>query len=126
MSLADPLVSDTARRVFERHCPLPVAQGATADRLVADLWHAVCIAGLTLALVDDPDGRVTSTGPLASASAVARAAGYSAAPIPLVEAMIAQRLVAESGWADDEPDESVSIAYVATPGNEHDRVMRHV
>ena len=93
MSTDVALVSDTANRLFADAVAPEVANAVEAGTHPAALWRLVEEAGFTAAL--EPDSGVS----LAEAVAVLRAAGGHAAPIPLAEAMLARRVLAEAGVA---------------------------
>jgi len=97
MTISDP-VADLARDVFERHCDAGVVAAAEGSWSPA-LWDALHVSGLT----DIAD--VAGWPEIAS---VARAAGAYAAPVPIVETILARRALTLAGLGA--PDGPVTIA----------------
>src|ERR1044071_1664120 len=99
--MRDPILYDSALRLFGDHVTPQVLAPAEAGRWPAALWRAVDDAGYLDVLVDGPESMV-------EAVAILRSAGHHAAPIPLPETMLARWLCALSGI--DAPAGPLSIA----------------
>ena len=97
MSEMRALLRESAERLLgdlcERECLHQADQGHWPEKL----WNAVVEAGFTSVWVSEESGG--SGGDLGDGCAVLQAAGYAAAPIPLAETMLAQKLLAEVGLA---------------------------
>ena len=91
-------LSTTVARLFAAHCTPAVLRAAEDGHWPDALWHACTEAGLHLALIDRGDHSLDVSA--SEAFGVARAAGAHAAPIPLVETMLANWLLAH---CDREP-----------------------
>ena len=99
MSDVDP-IARLARDVFERECG-PAVVAAAEEGWAPALWDALAATGL------DQVGSGEAGG-LREAAAVARAAGASAAPVPIVETILARRVLEAAGL--DIPEGPVTIA----------------
>jgi len=99
MTVSDP-VADLARDVFERHCDARVVAAAEGSWSPA-LWDALRASGLT----DIAD--VAGWPEIAS---VARAAGAYAAPVPIVETILARRVLTLGGLAAPEGPLTIATA----------------
>lgn len=99
MTLADS-VAELARDVFARHCGPEVVAEAEGSWAPA-LWDVLTATGLTE--VGSGDG-----GGWSEIAAVATAAGASTAPVPLIETILARRLLEDVGLAA--PSGPLSIA----------------
>lgn len=88
---------DTVTRIFADQCTDHVRLAAEAGEWPAHLWQAVEDAGLPLALVDS--GAQCLGVSVSDAFAIARLSGHHAVPIPLVETMLANWLMARSSLA---------------------------
>jgi acyl-CoA dehydrogenase len=77
---ADPAIGQTARRLFEAHCPPDVVRAAETCGFAADLWDRCAVAGLPWTGTSDGE-----RGGVLDAVAVLHEAGRSAVPLPLAE-----------------------------------------
>jgi len=117
--MADTILHDSAMRLFAGEAT-PVVLAEAEDGLwPGALWDAVEAAGYLDVLVDGPANMV-------EAATILRAAGYHAAPVPLVETMLARwlcaavQLEAPAGvltLAPVEPDEALIIGGGAVSGS---------
>ena len=89
------LVAETARRLFAEHCPPDVARRYDPGQWLDAAWAGVAAAGFPLALLDEPGPRIDT----AVAAAILAEAAAAAAPLPLAETMLANRLLAAAGFA---------------------------
>jgi len=105
MSEQHALLADTADKVF----------AGLSGEFAAD-WRAVADAGLAAVMV--PETRGGFGGGFEDAHVILHAAGRHAAPLPIAEAILAARLLAESGLA---VDGSLTLAKDAEGGLEHGR-----
>ena len=88
------MIADTAERILAAHCTPDAVLGAEGGWL-PDLWRDLAAAGVPLAL--EPEGRGAFGIPAVDAMALAQAAGLHAAPVPLVEALLGNWLLAAAG-----------------------------
>jgi len=88
--MRDTILYDTAMRLFGDLVTETVLGVAEAGAFPAELWEAVAAAGYLDVLSDGPVGMV-------EAVTILRAAGHRAAPIPLLETMLARWLCAAAG-----------------------------
>ncbi len=79
----DPLITETANRLFEEICTHEVVQAAETNDSAPDLWQAFSEVGF--AHISIPEERGGSGGTLLEALEVLRLVGYYAAPIPAAE-----------------------------------------
>ncbi len=79
----DPLITDTAKRLFEEFCTHEVVQAAEATGSAPELWQTFNDVGF--AHISIPEERGGSGGTLQDALEVLRLVGYYAAPIPAAE-----------------------------------------
>lgn len=89
------IIREMAERLLGEHCTPRRIAAAEAGEWPAALWDAVEEAGLTLALVSEGGGGVDLGWP--GAMELAMLAGAHAAPIPLVETMLAAWLLDRAG-----------------------------
>jgi len=82
----DPLLTESAERLFGDSCTFDAVQAAESDRWAPEIWSAVAESGF--ALIGVPEEVGGSGGTLADACEVLRVAGSFAAPIPLAESGI--------------------------------------
>lgn len=83
MTAVDPLLSETAARIFADHATFEVVERAERDGWAPELWAATAAAGLPWVSV--PEAAGGSGGTLADAIEVVRVAGRHAVPLPLAE-----------------------------------------
>ncbi|MFL1454082.1 acyl-CoA dehydrogenase family protein [Marinobacter sp. GN3S48] len=95
MEQTDQLILDTAYRLFSDHCGAEVVNQAELGEPPGKLHDAVMAAGLPLAWVPEKAGGVG--GSLALGFNLIRQAASFAVPVPLVDTMIANLVLAESG-----------------------------
>jgi acyl-CoA dehydrogenase len=95
MEQTDQLILDTARRLFSDHSGADVVNQAELDEPPETLRDAVRAAGLSLAWVPEEAGGVG--GSLALGFNLIRLAASFAVPVPLVDTMIANLVLAKSG-----------------------------
>lgn len=96
----DALIAGTAGRIFAEHsqaalAALPVRVGDGAASAPPALWRALDEAGFPLALLTEAEGGF-GLDP-ADAFALLRLCAAQAAPVPLAETMMANRLLASAG-----------------------------
>ena len=99
----DTLITDSARRIFADTCDKAVLDAAETGEFPNSIWQAVRENGFHLMAL--PNSGVG----LGDLFAVLRVAGQHALPLPLAEALLANR------WLGYEGDELISIGSVA-PG----------
>lgn len=96
MEQTDQLILDTARRLFSDHCGADVVNQAESGVAPEKLCSAVIEAGLPLAWVSEDAGGVG--GSLALGFNLIRQAASFALPAPLAETLVANLVLAESGF----------------------------
>ena len=102
----DPLLSETATRVFADTATFAVVEQAEADGWAPIIWDAVAETGL--AWVSVPEAAGGSGGTLADAIEVLRIAGRHAVPLPLAETgVLGGWLLAGAGL--EIPDGAVTV-----------------
>jgi len=89
--MADTILYDSAMRLFAAEVSPAVVQDVEQGLWPDALWQAVEEAGYLDVLVDGP---ANMPGNMVEAATILRAAGHHAAPIPLVETMLARFLCA--------------------------------
>ncbi len=89
--------STTVSRIFTDHCTGALLRAAEDGVWPQALWDRCIDAGLHLALIDTGDENLGL--PVTEAFGIARLAGHHAAPIPLVETMLANWLLARAGMS---------------------------
>ncbi len=82
-SEVDPLITDTADRLFSQLCDHESIQKAEADGQASDIWSAFADTGFPWISISEESGG--SGGTLLDALEVLRLVGYHAAPIPAAE-----------------------------------------
>jgi acyl-CoA dehydrogenase len=87
----------TVSRILTDHCTGDALRQAEDGVWPEALWERCIEAGLHLALIDT--GEESLGLPVSEAFGIARLAGHHAAPIPLVETMLANWLLARAGKA---------------------------
>ena len=116
--MADTILYDSAMRLFAAEVTPAVVEDIEQGMWPEALWQAVEAAGYLDVLAD-------GTGNMSEAATILRAAGHHAAPIPIVETMLARflcaaaRLTAPGGAlsiAPVEPDERFVIGGGAVSG----------
>ena len=106
----EQMLADAAERIFRDHCTKATLDAAEDGQFPAPLWRLLCDNGFQLMAMPD------SGAELADLYAVLRVAGRFAAPLPLAEALLANRwLAAASG--DVEIDALATVGLVAAPGS---------
>lgn len=95
MSEMRDILNDTVTRLFTDLVTREVLQDAESGSWPGALWDACVENGLTLALVPEEKGGA-GLGWIDS-FVIARAAGYFGPPVPLLETMLAGRLLSEAG-----------------------------
>ena len=83
MTAVDPLLSETAARIFADHADFTAVERAERDGWAPELWAAIADAGLPWVSV--PEAAGGSGGTLADAVEVVRVAGRHTVPLPLAE-----------------------------------------
>ena len=112
----DPLLSETATRVFADTATFAAVEQAEADGWAPTIWDAVAETGL--AWVSVPEAAGGSGGTLADAIEVLRIAGRHAVPLPLAETgMLGGWLLAGAGL--EIPDGAVTVV----PGTKRDDLV---
>ena len=113
MSGVDPLLSETASRVFADHATFAAIEQAEADGWAPEMWAAVADTGLPWVSV--PESAGGSGGTVADAIEILRLGGRHAVPLPLAETgFLGGWLLAGAGI--DLPDRPVTVV----PGNAAD------
>jgi acyl-CoA dehydrogenase len=105
MSETRALFTDTAARVFRDLCTRERVEAAEAGVWPQALWQALVETGLSAAAVSEARGGAGAG--IADLCALARVAGYHAAPVPLAETWLAELMLAA---ADLAPIEGVLVA----------------
>jgi acyl-CoA dehydrogenase len=114
----DPLLSETATRVFADVATFDAVEQAEADGWAPAMWDAVAETGLAWVSVSDAAGG--SGGSLADAIEILRIAGRHAVPLPLAETgMLGGWLLAGAGL--EIPDGAVTVV----PGTARDDLVLH-
>jgi len=111
--MPDPIIVDTATRIFADLCEPAVINAAEEGRWPEALWNALEENGLTLTWVSDELGGAGAE--MLDGFAVLRVAGRYAAPVPLAETLAAGWLLAQAGIAA--PQGPMTIAPVYEDGN---------
>jgi acyl-CoA dehydrogenase len=106
------IVAETAARIFADLADPQTINNAKDDGWQAPLWQALAGAGLTLAWVPEEHGGAGTD--LADGFAVVGVAGRYAAPVPLVETLLAGWLLARAGISS--PAGAMTVA-PARPGD---------
>ena len=91
-TLADPL-----DRLLRQRCSDELRRRADAGGWPAELWHEVEALGVTLALVDEDHGGAGVA--FSETASLLRVTGYHAAPLPVVETLLARGLLSRQGRA---------------------------
>ena len=101
--MIDPVLIETAERVFSDVCTFSAVQDAETSGWAPEIWNA--ISGLGLTRISIPEERGGVGGTLEEAIAVLRIAGRYVAPIPLAESgILGGWLLGEAGLdLDDAP-----------------------
>ena len=105
---ADPLVIDTAARMFDELCGPAVVTAAEDGVWPEALWEALETSALTRAWI--PEGLGGPGTGIEDGFAVARLAGAHAVPVPLAETLLAGWLASEAGL--EAPDGPLTAAPV--------------
>ncbi len=95
MSETDYLVLQSARRLFEDKSTVEVLANAEKGIWAGDLWDAIELSGLPLGLVEEDAGGFGLSGE--EAFGIVRLAGQFTLSVPLVETMLANRLLGLAG-----------------------------
>lgn len=112
----DPLLSETASRVFADTATFAAVEQAEADGWAPAIWDAVAETGLAWVSVAEAAGG--SGGTLADAVEILRIAGRQAVPLPLAETgMLGGWLLAGAGL--EIPDGAVTVV----PGTKRDDLV---
>ncbi len=105
----DPILTDTALRIFGEHCTPEKLDSAEATGWSEPLWKALAASGLTGVGIEESRGG--SGGTTVEAAELVRLAAYSAAPVPLAETLlISGPTLVSAGFSL--PDGPVSMAPV--------------
>jgi acyl-CoA dehydrogenase len=105
--MTDPLLIETATRIFAATCTHEVVQRAEGEGWADDVWQPVAEAGFPWVSVAEAAGG--SGGTLTDAAAIVRVAGSFAAPIPLAETgLLGGWLASAAGFPL--PDGPVTVA----------------
>ena len=92
MSETQTLLTDTAGRVLTDHCMRDSLEAAEAGTWPSTLWQALTDTGLAAAAI--PEARGGADTGWDDLCTLARVAGYHAAPVPLIETWLAERMLA--------------------------------
>ncbi|MCY3792952.1 MAG: acyl-CoA dehydrogenase family protein [Gammaproteobacteria bacterium] len=108
----EQMLADAAERIFRDQCAKEILDAAEEGQFPARLWHLLCENGFQLMAMPD------SGAELADLFAVLRVAGRHAAPLPLAEALLANRWLSEEDG--DGPTGALNtVGWVAEDGNPH-------
>jgi len=88
------MLADAAERIFRDQCAKTALDAAESGQFPARLWQLLCENGFQLMAMPD------SGAELADVFAVLRVAGRFAAPLPLAEALLANRWLGAGGEAE--------------------------
>lgn len=102
----DPLLADTAERIFRDRCDKPLLDAAETGAFPEALWGVFTESGLHQV------GTAASGTNLADLFGLLQVAGRHAAPLPLAETLLANRLLANGSSGDDD----AGLATIATDG----------
>ena len=108
----EQMLADAAERIFRDQCAKATLDAAEEGQFPARLWHLLCENGFQLMAIPD------SGAELADVFAVLRVAGRYAAPLPLAEALLANRWLGEEG-GDGPADALNTVGLVAENGSPH-------
>ena len=110
------MLVDAAERIFRDQCSKATLDAAEEGHFPVQLWQLLCESGFQL--MAQPD----SGAELADVFAVLRVAGRFAAPLPLAEALLANRWL---GGADEDgvPDALNTVGIVAQNAGRHWRAV---
>jgi acyl-CoA dehydrogenase len=97
MSELNDMVVESATRLFSDACTADLYDGLEGGDWPADLWRLATDTGLTSVIDTESDGGRCL--PLDLLTALARAAGATAAPIPIVETLLGQFALNAAGLA---------------------------
>lgn len=89
------MLRDTTRRMLGERCTSDVRERAECGEWPEKLWQTIEDAGLTLAAVPESLGGAGATLP--DAMVIMRSAGEHAVPLPLVETILGNWLLAQAG-----------------------------
>ena len=108
----EQMLADAAERIFRDQCAKEILDAAEEGQFPARLWHLLCESGFQLMATPD------SGAELADLFAVLGVAGRYAAPLPLAEALLANRWLGEED-GDGPTDALNTVGWVAEDGNPH-------
>ncbi len=108
----EQMLADAAERIFRDQCAKEILDAAEEGQFPARLWQLLCENGFQLMAMPD------SGAELADVFAVLRVAGRFAAPLPLAEALLANRWLGEEG-GDGQADALNTVGLVAEDDNTH-------
>ena len=108
----EQMLADAAERIFRDQCAKEILDAAEEGQFPARLWQLLCENGFQLMAMPD------SGAELADVFAVLRVAGRFAAPMPLAEALLANRWLGEEG-GDGQADALNTVGLVAEDDNTH-------
>jgi len=103
---ADPIIVETARRIFQDLADPQTIYNADTQNRCSRLWEALVNAGLTLAWCSETKGGAGAS--MADGFAIQRVVGEFATPIPLAETLLAGWLLEQAGI--DAPSGPMSVA----------------
>ena len=106
----EQMLTDAAERIFRDQCDKATLDAAEGGQFPARLWQLLCENGFQLMAMPD------SGAELADVFAVLRVAGRFAVPLPLAEALLANRWLGEES-GDGETETLNTIGLVAENGN---------
>ena len=106
----DTMLTDAAERIFRDQCTKAALDAAEDGTFPAPLWQILCENGFQLMAMPD------SGAELADVFAVLRVAGRFAAPLPLAEALLANRWLGGEGGGG-QTDALNTVGLVAENGN---------
>ena len=95
MSEMTQMVAETAERLLADHVSTDLLRTAEQGTWPAELWQALEENGLTQPMAAEEHGGIGAGW--AEAFAIAHAAGYDAAPVPLAETIVAGWLLSQAG-----------------------------
>lgn len=104
MNELQQIMADTVEKLFSDQATKSLKEAAEAGSFPSSLWDAITENGLLHVLVPEKMGGVD--GQFADAEVIVRATGRHAVPLPIVEAILANHLLARAGI---QPPEGITV-----------------
>jgi acyl-CoA dehydrogenase len=89
------VLTDLARQIFKATMAIPLHEQASGSQLDDELWRTITQSGLEGLLASPEEWSLRDT------ASVLHHAGYCAARVPLMEAMIAHWIAMQAGWTEE-------------------------